>query len=136
MKLVIFTDGASRGNPGPASYGFTVSDEKGKLICQQGRYIGTATNNVAEYRAVLESLTLVNKMFAQDRPLNIELFLDSKLVAEQLSGRFRVKKEHLKEIIEKIKKLAFQAGSIVYTQVPRSKNMLADKLANQALDNR
>lgn len=136
MKLIIYTDGASRGNPGPASYGFTVSDENGKLLYEEGRYIGIATNNVAEYTAVLEALKYVDKNFSVEKPLNIELFADSKLVAEQLSGRFKVKSSHLKPIIEKVKILSLRMGGIIYGHVPRSKNAAADKLANEALDSR
>lgn len=135
MKLVIFTDGASRGNPGPASYGFTVSDEKGQLLYQEGRYIGLTTNNVAEYTGVLEAVKWVKKKYGHS-PLEIELYADSKLVAEQLSGRFKIKSPHLKPIIDKIKILAIELGGVIYTHVPRAKNTMADRLANQALDNR
>lgn len=134
MKLIIYTDGASRGNPGPASYGFTISDEKGKLLYEEGRYIGIATNNVAEYTGVLEALKRVQEKFPA-RKL-VELYADSKLVAEQLSGRFKIKSEHLKPIIEKIKILVVELGGVFFTHVPRAQNSEADRLANQALDNR
>lgn len=133
MKLIIYTDGASRGNPGQASYGFVVADENGKLLHEEGKYIGITTNNVAEYTAVLEALKFVKQKFS-DKNLNIELFADSKLVAEQLSGRFKVKSPHLKPIIEKIKILSLELGGVVYGHVPRSKNTQADRLANQALN--
>lgn len=135
MKLIIFTDGASRGNPGPASYGFTISDGKEKLLYEKGEYIGIATNNVAEYRGVLEAL-ICAKDLVKKYPVNIELYADSKLVAEQLSGRFKVKSAHLKPIIEKIKILAFELGGVTFTHIPRSKNFRADQLANIALDSR
>lgn len=134
MKLVIYTDGASRGNPGPASYGFTISDEKGKLIHEEGEYIGKATNNVAEYTAVLKSLQWVVKKY-EDK-VEVALFADSKLVAEQLSGRFKVKSSHLKPIIEQIKFLSIELGGVIYSHIPREKNKEADRLANQALDSR
>lgn len=134
MKLIIYTDGASRGNPGPAAYGFTISDEKGKLLYEEGGHIGEATNNVAEYTAVLKALNYAREKFLQNGPVQIQLFADSKLVAEQLSGRFKVRSSLLKPIIEKIKILAIELGGIIFSHVPRSKNILADKLANQALD--
>lgn len=134
MKLIIYTDGASRGNPGPASYGFNVLDENGKLLYEEGRYIGITTNNVAEYTAVLEALKFVKKRFTGNKLLNVELFADSKLVAEQLSGRFKVKSPHLKPIIEKIKILSLELGGVIFGHIPRSKNAAADKLANLALD--
>lgn len=134
MKLIIYTDGASRGNPGPASYGFTISDEKGKLLYEEGGYIGETTNNVAEYTAVLRALNYAKEKFLQNGPVQIQLYADSKLVAEQLSGRFKVKSSLLKPVIEKIKILAIELGGIIFSHVPRTKNILADKLANQALD--
>ncbi|MBI2039709.1 ribonuclease HI family protein [Candidatus Microgenomates bacterium] len=139
MKLIIYTDGASRGNPGPAAYGFTIQDENGKLLYEEGKYIGVTTNNVAEYTAVLEVLKHVTKhareKFAQEK-LQVELYADSKLVAEQLSGRYKIKAKHLKPIIEQIQKLAIEVGGIIFSHVPRSQNTQADRLANQALDNK
>lgn len=135
MKLIIFTDGASRGNPGHASFGFTISDEKGKLLYEKGQYIGIATNNVAEYMAVLEAFKQARKMFAAEI-VEVELYADSKLVAEQLSGRYKIKSPHLKPIIEEIKVLAIELGGVIYTHVPRAKNTEADRLANRALDTR
>lgn len=132
MKLVIFTDGASRGNPGKASYGFTISDEGGKLLYEEGRYIGTATNNVAEYTAVYEALKHVSEKFPES--CEVELYADSKLVAEQLSGTYKVKSPNLKPIIEKIRILTMEMGGVFFTHIPREKNTEADKLANQALD--
>ncbi len=134
MKLIIFTDGASRGNPGPASFGFTISDENGKLLHEEGEYIGETTNNVAEYTAVRRALGWVAKNY-QNQKLQINLFADSKLVAEQLSGRFKVKSAHLKPIIEEIKILGLELGGVIYSHIPREKNTEADRLANQALDN-
>lgn len=132
MKLIVFTDGASRGNPGKASYGFTISDNTGKLIFEEGKYIGIATNNVAEYTAVLKSLSWISKNITEK--CQIEYFADSKLVVEQLSGRYKVKSLHLKPIIEQIKILAIGLGGITFIHIPREKNTAADKLANIALD--
>lgn len=135
MKLIIYTDGASRGNPGRASYGYTISDELGKLLYEKGEYIGITTNNVAEYTGVLAAIQQVKKMFG-DKDVQVELYADSKLVAEQLSGRYRIKSAHLKPIIEQIQTLTMELGGVLYTHVPREKNTQADKLANQALDHR
>lgn len=134
MKLVIYTDGASRGNPGPAAYGFTISDEKGKLLYEEGEYIGTTTNNAAEYTAVLKALERIKDKFAGGGSFQIELYADSKLVAEQLSGRYKIKAKHLKPIIEQIQILSMELGGVIFSHVPRSKNTLADRLANLALD--
>lgn len=136
MKLIIYTDGASRGNPGLSSYGFVVLDEEGKVLYEEGKYIGITTNNVAEYTAVLEALTCVREKFAKKEQVKIQFFMDSRLVVEQLSGRFKIKSPHLKPIVEKILILNLELGGAVFTHVPREKNYQADKLANIALDNR
>lgn len=135
MKLIIYTDGASRGNPGHASFGFTISDGSGKLLFEEGKYIGITTNNVAEYTAVLEALKHIKKEYG-DKQLEIELYADSKLVVEQLSGRYKVKSPHLKPIIDQIKILSLELGGAVHGHVPRTKNIEADRLANLALDSR
>ena len=134
MKLIIYTDGASRGNPGPASYGFTIQDEKGRFLHERGEYIGTTTNNVAEYTAVLEALKLIKEKYAGKHLSQIELYADSKLVAEQLSGRYKIKAKHLMPIITQIQILAIELGGISFNHIPRSQNTMADGLANQALD--
>lgn len=134
MKLIIYTDGASRGNPGQASYGFTISDEHGKLLHKEGKYIGVTTNNVAEYTGVLKALQYVKDKY-QDERLEIELYADSKLLVEQLSGRYKIKSAHLKPIADQIKMLRLELGGAIHSHVPRFKNTEADKLANLALDN-
>lgn len=132
MKLIIYTDGASRGNPGPASYGFSIQNEKGEILYEEGKYLGQNTNNFAEYSAVLNALLHIKNNFKNISEVNF--FMDSKLAVEQLSGRFKIKSPHLKPIIEKILILTMELGGVKFNHVPRSKNMLADKLANQALD--
>lgn len=135
MGLIIYTDGASRGNPGPASYGFTISEGKGKVLYEEGKYIGITTNNVAEYTAVLEALRYIKENLA-GKDLVLNFFADSKLVVEQLSGRYKIKSLHLKLLIEEIKLLSLELGGVIYAHVPREKNTTADRLANQALDSR
>lgn len=132
MKLIIYTDGASRGNPGKASYGFTISDEKGNLVFEEGKFIGITTNNVAEYTAVLEAFKYLKNGYPEKH--QIDLFADSRLVVEQLSGRFKIKNPRLKLIFEQIKILEMEMGSVFYTHIPREKNFKADGLANWALD--
>lgn len=135
VKLTIYTDGASRGNPGLASYGFAIFNEDGSVFFEEGKAIGIATNNVAEYTAVLESLERVTKDLSHELPIEIFYRADSKLVVEQLSGRYKIKNEVLKGIIHKIKALEVQVGKVTYTHIPREQNKIADKLANIALDN-
>lgn len=136
VKLIVYTDGASRGNPGPASYGFTIADKEGKLLHEVGEYIGINTNNVAEYSGVLEALKLIREKYKKHLPIQVQLFADSKLVAEQLSGRYKIKHPNLKPLFGQIKISEMEIGSITYTHIPRGQNTLADKLANKALDSR
>lgn len=132
MKLIIYTDGASRGNPGLSSYGFSIRDDKGKILHEEGKYIGVATNNFAEYSAVLSSLKYVKKHLP--KASGIAFYMDSKLVVEQLSGRFKIKSPNLKPLISEIKLLESKLGSVAYKHIPRSLNFDADSLANKALD--
>lgn len=130
MKFIIYTDGASRNNPGLASYGYAIFNEKGENIFREGKYIGIATNNVAEYTAVLASLKKAIELGASE----VSYFADSKLVVEQLSGRYKIKSPHLKDIVLEIKQLESRVYKITYHHIPREQNTLADALANQALD--
>lgn len=134
MKLIIFTDGASRGNPGHAAYGFTISDEKGKLIYEEGRYIGINTNNFAEYSGVLEALRHVKENLESLSEVNF--YMDSKLAAQQLSGKWKIKSQSLKELIGQIRDIEKSLGEVTYQHIPRSRNSIADGLANLALDSR
>lgn len=134
MNLVVNTDGASRGNPGPASYGFVIKEKNGPILHQEGKVIGVTTNNVAEYTAVLSALKYISKFLA-NKMLSIEIVTDSQLIARQLDGSFKIKSENLKELYTEIKRLEANFNSISYRNVPREENFLADKLANLALDN-
>lgn len=134
MKIIIYTDGASRGNPGHSSYGFFITDTEGKILYEEGKYIGIATNNFAEYSAVLEALKYVKENLIKTQRINF--FMDSKLVAEQLSGRFKIKSPNLKPLIYEIKRLEEFLPPVIYQHVPRDLNHVADTLANKALDSR
>lgn len=131
MVLTIYTDGASRGNPGQASYGFVVFNESGKKY-EEGAYIGVNTNNFAEYTAVVKALEYVKKNYTQ---VSINFFMDSKLVAEQLSGRYKIKSLNLIPLVNKIRTLEMGVKKVSYKHIPRSMNTLADAMANKALDN-
>lgn len=135
MKLTIYTDGASRGNPGESSYGFVITDESGNKVYEEGKYIGIATNNIAEYTAVLQSFEyIVKKLF--NKSLELNFFMDSRLVVEQLSGRFKIKSHNLKPLITRIKEFEALFKSVKYTHILRGKNKDADFMANLALDDR
>lgn len=137
MILNIFCDGGARGNPGPAAIGFVVKDHTGHLLHQHSEVIGTATNNVAEYRAVLSALDwLIQQLAASRYTLDaVDFFLDSALVVNQLNGRFKIKSAHLRDLIVQVKILESKlTAPITYTAIPRSQNSQADSLVNLALD--
>ncbi len=134
MKLTIFCDGGSRGNPGPAGIGVVI--EKDKQEKKISKFIGEATNNQAEYKAVIEALKWIEENKSQLGPdLNIECFLDSKLVVEQLNQNYKLKNEGLKPLFWQIRDLTLKlGGKISFQYIPREKNAEADKLVNIALD--
>jgi ribonuclease HI len=133
-QLFIFTDGGSRNNPGPAAIGFVVKDNKKQVLAKEGKYIGRATNNVAEYTAVIEALKWIinNLKFKVD---NLQFFLDSQLVVNQLNGLYKVKNGNLRNLIVEVRLLERKVGvDINYQYISREKNKEADTLVNQSLD--
>ncbi len=132
--LIIKTDGGARGNPGPAAVGVLICDHEGKEIVRFGRKIGVTTNNVAEYRAVIAALEWVLKNMAGEIS-GAKFYLDSSLVVNQLNGLFKVKENHLRELILKIRKLEQEVGgNVSYRFISRSENKVADALVNASLD--
>jgi ribonuclease HI len=129
-KVVIYTDGVSKGNPGVAAIGITIKDEKGKLITSISRRIGWATNNQAEYIAVITALEETVRLGVRQ----VELNSDSELVVRQINGRYRVKKEALKPLFQRVKKLQGSLESCTINHIPRQQNREADRLANAALN--
>ena len=131
MKVVIEADGGSRGNPGPAGYGAVVWDaERSTVLAETKQSIGHATNNVAEYRALIAGLDDAAKLGATEAAV----FMDSKLVVEQMSGRWKVKHPDLVELHAQARTLASRFARISYAWVPRERNSHADRLANEAMD--
>ena len=130
--IEVFCDGGARGNPGPAAYGFVVKD-KGAIVKEGNGYIGVATNNVAEYTAIIEAL---NWLKSHKKGQDLQFFLDSLLAASQLNGIYRVKNAKIRELLVKIRELENQFSKITYQHVPRDQNIEADKQVNIALDQR
>jgi ribonuclease HI len=128
--LRLYTDGAARGNPGPAGLGVVIEDGAGVRLRGLCRYIGTATNNVAEYLALIEGLTAVSEW----KPVRVEIFLDSKLVVEQVRGNYRVKNAALAPLHARAMKLISALPEVEIRHVERAKNKGADALANRAID--
>lgn len=128
--LRLYTDGAARGNPGPAGLGVVIEDDRGLRLRGLCRYIGKATNNQAEYLAIIEGLRAVEEW----KPDRLEVFLDSKLVVEQLAGRYRVKSAELAPLHRQASELLRRFRDVELKHVPREKNKGADALANRAID--
>jgi ribonuclease HI len=129
-KVTIYTDGAARGNPGPAAIGATIRDEKGNPIATISRRIGTTTNNQAEYHAVIAALEQAISLGARQ----VELRSDSELVVKQINGRYKVKNTALRPLYQKVVQLIGSLESFAVAHVPREQNTEADRLTNQALD--
>ena len=131
----IFTDGGARGNPGKAAIGFVVFDKEGKEIKRGKKFIGEATNNIAEYQAVIEAMKFL-KTRESRKKLKVDFFLDSLLVVNQLRGLYRIKNGNLAVRVMEIHSLEKETGGIFnYHFIPREQNKIADQLVNQALDN-
>ena len=128
--LRVFTDGAARGNPGPAGLGVVIEDDRGCRLRGLCRYIGTATNNRAEYLALIEGLQAVQEW----KPDRVEVFMDSKLVVEQVAGRFKVKNKDLMPLVRTVQELLAKLPEVTLTHVERARNKGADALANKAID--
>ncbi len=129
----IFTDGGARGNPGPAAMGGVLIDAAtGTVLDEFGIYLGETTNNQAEYRALIEAL----KRAKQHGATTVECFLDSELVVEQMTGRYKVKNGGLQSLFQKAQHLAQQFENVAFRHIPREQNKQADALVNKALDER
>lgn len=128
--VTLAVDGASRGNPGPAGIGAAIIDHNGKSLAELSRYIGRATNNEAEYRALVAGLELARER----KHLGLIIQTDSELMAKQIKGEYRVKEERLREYYAKAHRLLEEFRSWEIRAVPRSQNRLADRLSNIAID--
>ncbi len=131
VRVVVEADGGSRGNPGPAGYGAVVRDGvSGEVLAERSAALGVATNNVAEYQGLIAGLHAAVELGATD----VEARLDSKLVVEQMSGRWQVKQPHLQPLVREAASLVRVLGGVRFTWVPRARNTHADRLANEAMD--
>jgi ribonuclease H / adenosylcobalamin/alpha-ribazole phosphatase len=131
-RLIVEADGGSRGNPGPAGYGALVRDaETGRVLAERAASVGRATNNVAEYGGLVAGLQAALDL---DPTAEVEVRMDSKLVVEQMSGRWQIKHPDMKQLALQAQRLARQLGQVRYTWVPRAQNGAADALANSAMD--
>jgi len=127
--VVIFTDGTAEPNPGPAAIGATIKDEQGRLITTISQGIGRATNNQAEYRAIIAALEKAIELGAN----RVDMRSDSELVVRQINGKYRVKNAALKPLYQQVKQLLSLLEGFTITHIPRQQNKEADMLANMAL---
>lgn len=131
-KIVMYTDGGSRNNPGPAAVGVYIET----LKKQFGHYIGEKTNNEAEYEAVIFGLNKIKQLVGKDKIKNmeVEIFLDSELVQRQLNHIYKIKEENIQKYFIQVWNMMLDFGKVSFCHIPREKNKIADKLVNEALD--
>lgn len=134
QQITIHTDGGARGNPGPAGIGVAFFDAAGTKVAELSEYIGIATNNVAEYTAIVRALEVLPTLVVDRVQAQATFKLDSQLVERQMNGVYKVKDATLKTYFDKAKALAQPFGEVTFTYIPREQNKVADKLANQAMD--
>lgn len=130
MKVIIYTDGGSRGNPGPAATGVVIKDTQGKVLAAYGEYLGTQTNNFAEYSAIISALKKAKELGADD----VACITDSKLVVEQLNRNWRVKEPTIQKLFIEAYNAMQQFTTVSVTHVLRDKNKEADAEVNKVLD--
>ncbi len=128
-SLWVYIDGAAEPNPGPSGIGIVIYDEKRKKIKEVRKYIGLATNNVAEYKALVQGLQESKKLSAQ----NVSILSDSQLLINQMNGRFRINNKHLLRLFQQAKNLESKFDKVIYRAISRNNNKLADQLANLAI---
>jgi len=129
MKIKIFTDGGARNNPGPAGIGVVIYDEKDNVIRTHNSFIGDATNNEAEYKALISGLKIATEISK-----SVRFFLDSELVVKQLNGEYKVKNKEMKRFYDEAQVLKMGFKEISFSHIRREENKLADKLVNEAID--
>ena len=136
MKTIIYTDGGSRGNPGPAGIGVVFCDEKGKVIKEYGEKIGRATNNEAEYEAVIFALQKAKLLFGgkKAKAMDIEVRTDSEFLAKQMNGKYKILDRRIEQLFLKVWNLKIDFNKVEFVHILRHKNSDADRLVNKALD--
>ena len=130
LRLTLHCDGAARGTPGPAGVGVHIADEEGRTVAEIAEGIGEATNNVAEYTAAIRGLARARELGATD----VHLRSDSKLLIEQLAGRWKIKNKNLMRLHREVRELADGFERVTYEHVPRERNVEADRLATEGVD--
>lgn len=130
MKLIIYTDGGARGNPGPAAGGVVIKNEAGKNLAAYGEYLGAQTNNFAEYSALISGLQKAKELGASE----VECLLDSELVTKQMRGEYKVKEPTLQKLFVKAYNATSVFKKVIFKHIRREQNSEADALVNETLD--
>jgi ribonuclease HI len=136
MKYIIYTDGGSRGNPGPAAIGVIICNEKGEPVKKYGEALGEKTNNEAEYEAIIFALKKFKALFGGDKAAKakLEMRMDSELAAKQLSHEYKIEEPHIQQLFLKVWNLMLDFDQVKFVSIPREENREADRLVNEALD--
>ena len=134
--FIIYTDGGSRSNPGPAAIGYVISDESGKVLKEYGEYIGVKTNNEAEYGAAIAALKKLKSLVGKERikKAKVQLYSDSELMVKQLNGEYKIVNERIQPLFLELWNVKIDFGSVQFIAVPREQNKHADRMVNEALD--
>ena len=137
-KLIIYTDGGSRGNPGPAAGGVVIKNDKDEVILKTSKYLDETTNNVAEYEGLILALQKAKGIFKTQKinSKNLECHLDSELVVKQLNHEYKIKDEGMQKLFIIVWNLTLDFDSVKFIHIPREENKLADEMVNRELDGR
>lgn len=135
-KIITYTDGGSRGNPGPAALGAVICDSEGKMIKEYGQVLGRKTNNEAEYEAVIFALKKVKQLFGKDKAkkMHVEMRMDSEFVVKQVGGQYKVEEERMIPLFIAVWNLRLDFAKVSLVHVRREQNKHADRMVNEALD--
>lgn len=133
LVITVYTDGGSRGNPGPAAYGYVINNDLGERICEEGKAIGVNTNNYAEYSGILAAINKASELFPPDRVV-LKFYMDSEVAKKQLTGEYTIRNANLKILYTQIKAREKSFAKVEYHHIRREFNKEADRLVNLALD--
>ena len=136
MKYILYIDGGSRGNPGPAGIGVVICNDKGEALKKYSEEIGETTNNEAEYQALIFGLKKLKQVFGKDKmkQAELEIRMDSELIVKQLSHQYKIEEPNLQKLFLLVWNLMLDFGQMKFVAIPREENKEADRLVNQALD--
>ena len=136
MKFIVHTDGGSRSNPGPAAIGVVIANEKGQKLKEFGEYLGTATNNEAEYTAAIFALKKIKSLWGKEnaKKSEVDMFADSELLVKQMKGEYKIENAKIQPLFLELWNLIIDFKRVSFKAVPREKNKEADRMVNEALD--